>query len=102
MRFFKKKYNLPASRRGWLANLGVAIQRVAFVASLWSLLLDALSPNTKIFIPPIVIHPLLFPSFTHAPPPPSETAQAIESSRDEELEPQPGPSNAAFFVCLGT
>ncbi|KAG5337193.1 hypothetical protein C0989_010349 [Termitomyces sp. Mn162] len=100
MRFFKKKYSLPASRRRWLADLGVAIQRVAFVASLWSLLLDALSPNTKIFIPPIVIHPLLFLSFTPAPPPPSETARAIESSRDEELEPQPGPSNAAFFVCL--
>ncbi|KAG6878362.1 hypothetical protein C0992_008258 [Termitomyces sp. T32_za158] len=101
-RFARKSFHPPARRGSFsvVTDLGVALQRFAFVTSLWCILLNALSPNTNITL--FAIHPLFSSSsFKNPPTPPSKAAKPIKAPRREEaLKSTTNPSSIALFVCF--
>ncbi|KAG6887675.1 hypothetical protein C0992_011249 [Termitomyces sp. T32_za158] len=104
--FFVTQFLRPPARRGTFSvvkGLGVMFQWLAFVTSLWCILLNALSPDTKTFTTLFAIHPIssLSSLFTHPPTPPSKAAKPIKAPRHEEaLKSAPNTSSIALFVCF--
>ncbi|KAG6883265.1 hypothetical protein C0992_009258, partial [Termitomyces sp. T32_za158] len=104
--FFVNQFLRPPARRGTFSvvkGLGVMFQWLAFVTSLWCILLNALSPDTKTFTTLFAIHPIssLSSLFTRPPTPPSKAAKPIKAPRREEaLKSTTNPSSIALFVCF--
>ncbi|KAG6867596.1 hypothetical protein C0993_000748 [Termitomyces sp. T159_Od127] len=100
---FAKEFLIPPARQGSfsaMTGLGMIIQRLAFVASLWTILLTALSPTTKTLITLFAIHPLSSPSslFTSPPTPPRRAVKVIKPPRrEEEPKSAPTPPTIALF-----
>ncbi|KAG6898815.1 hypothetical protein C0993_003936 [Termitomyces sp. T159_Od127] len=102
-----REFLIPPARQGPLSavtRLGTIIHRLAFTASLWTVLLAALSPTPK----PTTLFATHPPSPTPSlfPTPPTPPRRAIKATKPPRHNYQPAsappPPTIALFACLGT